>query len=370
MKHPIFFMLLIFIIASCGTNTKNENTEVTKQEKPLNIILLIGDGMGLSEVSSAFYFKEDKVNISRFKHIGLFNTSSTSHKITDSAAGGTAFACGKKTYNRAIGMDTDSTTVIKNITEILSEDGYKSGLVATSAITHATPASFYAHTKFRKPEEIIATQLHSSNISFFAAGGLQSFNKRTDGHNYIDTLVNAGFKIDTTALSPKLEDYNTKYGFMLADEGMPKLLEGRGSFLPDATELAIDYLSKSDSGFFLMVEGSQIDWAGHANDAEYLIAEMIDFDNAVGKALDFAEKDGNTLVIVLADHETGGFSLASHKINEDESDYDSIVPAFSTDGHTSTLIPAFAFGPGAENFIGFYQNNDVFEKMLKAAGKK
>jgi alkaline phosphatase len=368
MKQTIFFILVIFIIASCNANNNNHKNEVSKKDKPLNIIILIGDGMGLSQVSSAFYYKKDKVNIARFKYIGLFNTSSSSHKITDSAAGGTAFACGVKTYNGAIGVDTLESP-IKNITEVLAKEGYKSGLVATSSITHATPASFYAHAKSRGEAELIASQLPGSNISFFAAGGLQFFNKRTDNLDYLDSLSNKGFIVDTTALISKTEDYNKKYGFLLAADGMPKQMEGRANFLPDATALAIDYLSKSENGFFLMVEGSQIDWAGHDNDADYLISEMIDFDNAVGKALDFAEKDGNTLVIVVADHETGGFSLASGKGDNMSSDYDILSPSFSTGGHTSTLIPSYAYGPGAENFIGFYQNNDIFEKMLEAAGK-
>jgi alkaline phosphatase len=369
MKKTIYFALLLFIMLSYSANISNKSNEVKKQDKPLNIILLIGDGMGLSEVSSAFYYKKDKVNISRFKYIGLFNTSSASHKITDSAAGATAFSCGKKTYNGAIGLNTD-TLNIENITELLGKDGYKCGVISTSAITHATPAAFYAHAKSRSQAELIASQLPTSNISFFAGGGLQYFNKRKDGHNYLDSLSTFGFKIDTTALSGKINDYNTKYGFLLAADGMPPILKGRKDFLPNATELAIDYLSKSDKGFFLMVEGSQIDWAGHNNDAEYLISEMIDFDNTIGKALDFAEKDGNTLVIVVADHETGGFALAANDAKGMHADYNSIAPVFATSGHTTTLIPSYAYGPGAENFIGFYQNNDIFGKILKAAGEK
>ncbi len=360
--------MIFFILTSCNANNDNQNNEVPKEDGPLNIILLIGDGMGLSQVSSAFYYKEGKVNISRFKHIGLFKTSSASHKITDSAAGATAFSCGKKTYNGAIGVNTD-TTNLENITELLSKNGYKCGLVATSSITHATPAAFYAHAKYRSQADLIASQLPTSNISFFAAGGLQYFNKRTDANNYLDSLASKGFDVDTTALNTEIEDYNKKYGYLLANDGMPSMLEGRADFLPNATGLAIDYLSKSEKGFFLMVEGSQIDWAGHANDGEYLIKEMIDFDNAVGKALDFAQKDGNTLVIVVADHETGGFSLAAGKDDNMSSDYDLLLPSFSTKGHSSTLIPAYTYGPGAENFIGFYQNNDIFEKMIQAVKK-
>ncbi len=137
------------------------------------------------------------------------------------------------------------------------------------------------------------------------------------------------------------------------------MLESRGDFLPNYTKIALDYFSKKKAPFFLMVEGSQIDWAGHENNSEYLIAELLDFDKTVGIAMDFAEKNKNTLVIVLADHETGGFTLAA---NGD--DYNSIKPVFSTGGHSTTLIPVLAFGPGANNFKGIYQNNEVFNRLL------
>jgi alkaline phosphatase len=147
---------------------------------------------------------------------------------------------------------------------------------------------------------------------------------------------------------------------------MPKMQEGRGDFLPQATQMAIDHLSQDKDGFFLMVEGSQIDWGGHANDSDYIIEETKDFDQAVTVALDFAEKDGNTLVIVTADHETGGYSLSAAEVRK-QRDYRHIKPTFSTGGHSASLIPVYAYGPGAANFQGIYQNNDLFKKMLRAA---
>ncbi len=150
---------------------------------------------------------------------------------------------------------------------------------------------------------------------------------------------------------------------------MPPAAKGRGDFLTKATDLAIQFLNKDNSNFFIMVEGSQVDWGGHANDGEYLVSELIDFDDAIGKALDFAEKDGNTLVVVTADHETGGFTLApTTKKREDGSeysDYSEISFVFSNKGHSATLIPVFAYGPGSEEFNGVYENNDIFDKILK-----
>jgi len=149
------------------------------------------------------------------------------------------------------------------------------------------------------------------------------------------------------------------------------MTEGRGDFLPSATTLAIEQLSHNENGFFLMVEGSQIDWAGHDNDNEYMIAEMLDFEKTIEVALDFAEKDGNTLVVVTADHETGGFTLsASHDRQTGGEDYREIEPSYATGGHSATLIPVFAFGPGSEEFNGIYQNTDLFKKMVKLTSGK
>jgi alkaline phosphatase len=160
-------------------------------------------------------------------------------------------------------------------------------------------------------------------------------------------------------LDPSLKmKASKKYGFLLADSGMPKVLEGRGSFLYDATNLGIKRLSKNNEGFFLMVEGSQVDWGGHNNDGEYLVSELIDFDTVIGQVLDYAAKDGNTLVVVTADHETGGFTLAS-----DEGDYNKINPSFSTGGHSATMVPVFAYGPGAAEFMGIYENTAIYTKI-------
>jgi alkaline phosphatase len=363
----VIYLILLVISFSCASKTTKE----TQPPKAKNVILLIADGTGLSQVSSAFYFKDTQPNYARFKHIGLIKTSSAREDITDSAAGATAFAAGIKTYNGAIGVADDSTNV-KNLVEIVSLQDIKTGVVSTSSIQHATPASFYAHVLNRGLYEDIASDMVVSDIDFFAGGGAQFFNKRKDGKNLLKDLEAKGFGIDTTALGDfaGIKQY-AKMGYLLAKNHMDPVAEGRGDFLPKATELGIQFLNKDadTSNFFLMIEGSQIDWGGHANDAEYLISELIDFDDAVGKALDFAEKDGNTLVIVTADHETGGFTLASTlKTAEDGStysDYSEITGTFSTKGHSAALIPVFAYGPGAEMFSGVYENTEIFHKILK-----
>ena len=220
-------------------------------------------------------------------------------------------------------------------------------------------------------EDDIAAQLLDSPIDFFAGGGIRYFHDRSDGEDLLPLAGEKGFIVDTTSLLKEGDlDPVKKYGFLLADVGMPPAKE-RGEFLPSATSLAIQRLSAAENGFFLMVEGSQIDWAGHANDAEYLIGEMLDFEKVIRAALDFAEKDGNTLVVVSADHETGGYTLSAGTDDATgKPDYDIISPSFATGGHSATLIPVFAFGPGADQFGGIYENTAIFEKMAALATGK
>lgn len=368
----IYLVFLVLLVTSCAV--KSEIVKEKPVQKPKNVILLIGDGTGLSQISSAFYFKDSKPNYARFKHIGLIRTSSSKQKITDSAAGATAFSAGIKTYNGAVGVADDSTHV-KNIVEIVSLKNIKTGIISTSTVQHATPASFYAHAINRGLYEDIAADMVPSKLDFVAGGGIRFFNKRKDGRNLLLDLEKNGFNIDTTALGSfeNIKNYN-KIAYLLADTHMKPAAKGRGDYLPKATELGLKFLKdKSDkTGFFAMIEGSQVDWGGHSNEADYLISELIDFDEAIGKALDFAEKDGNTLVIVTADHETGGFTLAATKKTNEKgktySDYNEITGTFSTTGHSATLIPVFAFGPGAEEFMGVYENTAIFHKILELTG--
>lgn len=367
---------LLALLTACGATHDESEPEVKPSgtvvnqieghsenqglRNPKNIILMIADGTGLSQISALQYYKQGPINYDRFRHIGLIKTSSALELITDSAAGATAFSAGIKTYNGAIGVDTDSISA-PSILEALEANNYDTGVIATSTITHATPASFYAHVDSRKKEELIAEYLLNSKVDFFAGGGRSFFNAREDGKDYLTLLRNKGFQIETDTLDPAtFMDGQQKYGYLLADEGMPKMIEGRGNFLPNATKLGIARLSQNKKGFFLMVEGSQVDWAGHSNEAEYLTTELIDFDTTLGVVLDYAEKDGNTLVIVTADHETGGFTLAS-----DSGNYNMIKPSFSTGGHSGTMVPVFAYGPGSENFMGIYENTEIYHKLKK-----
>lgn len=351
---PALVLLLVLFLTRC-----QPQPSVEEKEKPLNVIFMIGDGMGLPQITTAFYFKGAPANFERFKHIGFIKTSSKSHKVTDSAGGATAFATGEKTYNRAISVSTD-TVAMPTIVEQLERQQYKTGLISLTSITHATPACFYAHVKDRDMHEAIANQLLTSGVDFFAGGGLDFFTRRKDGVDLYQKFQAAGYVMDSVGL-PQALDSAKNYGFLLAPDGLPSKPQGRDNFLADATRLALDqFTTTAERGFFLMVEGSYIDWGGHAKDDDMLVQEVLDFDRTLGVALDYVEKHDNTLLVVTADHETGGVAVG-------KSDRpDSVAVYFTTDQHTAELIPVFAKGEGAEAFTGIYENNQIYHRLAEA----
>lgn len=315
--------------------------------------------MGLAQVEAAMTASNKSLNIERCSEIGFAKTSSSDNYITDSAAAGTAIACGKKTYNGAIGVDSNGNDV-KSILEYAEDAGLATGLVATSTITHATPASFIAHDDSRQNYEAIARDFLDTDIDVFIGGGLNHFSARTDSVNLVELLATNGYQIALNTQELELINSGKLVG-LLSDGSMPRILEGRQDMLLESGEKAIEILSQNEKGFFLMIEGSQIDWGGHANNIEYVVTELLDFDKVVGAALDFAEKDGNTLVIITADHETGGLTILGEDIIAD-----SLATKFSTKSHTAVMVPVYAYGPQADKFSGIYENNLLFNKMMNA----
>jgi len=328
-----------------------------KGDKPKNIILLIGDGMGVSQVFAGLTANKGRLFLENCKYIGFSKTQSADDYITDSAAGGTALSTGVKTNNGAIGVDALGNPV-KTILEEASEKGLATGLVSSSAITHATPASFIAHQASRGSYEDIAADFLKTDIDVFIGGGLAHFTKRKDGRNLVDELKNKGYQFETEM--DKIQKVKKGKLVGLTAEVHNGRLKERGDMLPVAAETAIDILSKDNEGFFLMVEGSQIDWGGHAGSAIYVVEDMLDFDQVVGQALEFAAKDKETLVVVTADHETGGMALTGGSIKDGM-----VKAAFPTGDHTSVMVPVFSYGPGAEEFIGIMENTDIHAKMKK-----
>ena len=339
----------------------------SQKKEPIKIIMMIGDGMGGAQVSSAFYFGNSAPNFQQFSITGLSETSSTSHLITDSAAGATALSTGQKTYKRAIGVDKDSVS-IPTILEQLQQKKYKTGLISLTSVTHATPAAYYAHVKDRDMHEYIATQLVKSGVNFIAGGGTKYFTKRKDKADLLKEFSQQNYQYHNTLAVP---ESNKNHLYLLAEEGLPNKDQGRGDFLPEATQLALDYFEKQKKPFFLMVEGSYIDWGGHAKSSNMVVQEVLDFDKTIGVVIDFVKKNPNTLLIVTADHETGGVSLGKYSEKDPATGTMKEVPKrvqieFNTDQHTSALVPVFAMGQNQDLFSGVYPNNQIYHKIVKA----
>ena len=326
-------------------------------KKPKNIILMIGDGMGVAQVFAGLTANHGHLFLENFKSVGFSRTQSSNRYVTDSAAGGTALSTGTKTYNGAIGVNPD-TIAVMTILEQAEMKGLETGLVSTSAITHATPASFIAHQKDRSMYEEIAADFLKTDIDVFIGGGYKHFTERKDGRNLTTELKAKGYDVLTDMNEIGLVKTGKLAG-LTAPEHNGKA-EERGEMLPMATQTALNILGKNKKGFFLMIEGSQIDWACHQNNNLFLINEMLDFDRAIGKALEFAAKDGETLIIVTADHETGGFALVDGDMKTGR-----IKGAFATGDHTGVMVPVFSFGPGADHFTGIMDNTDIPRKIRK-----
>jgi alkaline phosphatase len=333
-------------------------SEPKGKKAPKNVILLIGDGMGVSHLFAALTANKGELYVRNFRNIGFSTTHSANKYVTDSGAAGTALAAGTKTYNGAIGVDAD-TVAIENIREKAEKKGLSTGVVSTSAVTHATPAAFVAHVSGRSSYEDIAADYLKTNIDVFIGGGYKHFASRKDSVDLIPELAKRGYQVitETEGLN---EVGSNKIAALLAPEHMPKILEGRGDMLKTATKTAISALNKNKKGFFLMIEGSQIDWGGHQNNTGYVVTETLDFDQAVGVALAFATKNKETLVIVTADHETGGFAVEGGNYTSGK-----VIGDFTSTDHTASMVPVMAFGPGAEKFRGFYDNVDIPAKIIQ-----
>ncbi len=366
---PILLVLSLFLVQCSSTknvsthilDTQTINsqtvttlTETTSQVE--NIILMIGDGMGVSQVYAGIT-ANNGLNLEKAQYVGFSKTYSANRYVTDSAAGGTALATGVKTNNGAIGVDADGNAV-KSILEHAAENGLATGIIASCAITHATPASFVAHQPSRNMQEEIALDIVNSDVTLFIGGGRDFFNKRKDNRNLLENLKGKGFQIalDMEAVN------NANQGKLagLVSEGHQPGYTERGDFLPESTQKALELLSNHPEGFFLMVEASQIDWAGHANDTEFAVNEMLDFDRAIKIAFDYADKNPGTLVVVTADHETGGMSLIGGDKAKGE-----VKAEWGTTGHTAVMVPVFAYGTAAKEFAGIYENTDIFKKLMK-----
>ena len=345
-------LLSLFIVFLCTFG-------VAQQDSP-NIILMIGDGMGLTQISAGMYANNNSTALEGFEYIGLSKTHAYDQFITDSAASGTAMATGVKTYNGVLGIDSKNV-LHKSILEICQEKGYKTALIATSSIAHATPASFYAKIDSRRKYEEIALQLSQQDVDLFIGGGKMFFNKRDDKRDLLEEMTQYEFVKDLDQLR---ESKSEKIGYLTYKEEPPKKIDGRKPALEDITSSSLEKMESFGKPFFMMIEGSQIDWGGHANEMDYVLSEFEEFNTTIHRVLEFAKANGNTLVIVTADHETGGLTLSGGSVQRGIS-----KGTFSTKGHSATMVPVFSYGPRAELFKGIYENTAIFDKMLESVSK-
>lgn len=321
-----------------------------------NVIVLIGDGMGLPHQYAGYTANNGSLTLFNMRHTGLSKTSSYDHYITDSAPGSTAISSGEKTNNRFVGVDHTGAK-LRLIPEIIAPRKLSSAIVTSGDLTDATPADFYAHRAARDSSAAIYSDLALSPVQLIMGSPNKSFNDQIR-----QQLQQNGFNI--TSSLDSLPATTTKKWIVQDPAAGMHFAKGRGEWLQKAFAKTLGIVAHNKNGFFIMTEGAQIDHAAHDNDLQWLVDEMLDFDQVVAQALAFADKNGETLVIVTADHETGGLTLL-------EGDYEkgTVSGQFSTDDHTALPVMVYAYGPGAQLFTGVYENTAIFHKIMKAWGK-
>jgi alkaline phosphatase len=336
--------------------------------KAKNIILLIGDGTSLAQLYAGYTANKGALNLFQIKNIGLSKTSSYDNYITDSAPGSTAISSGIKTNNRFVGVDHTGKAV-PLITTIANKRKIKTGIITCGDIADATPADFYAHQSSRDDATAILKDLLTSPVDILMGSGDESLNnvgilKESDKAKIGEDIVSelrTKYKLVSSVDSVK-ENTKDKWIVIEKKAGL-SMLDGRGDWLQQAFSKTINILSKNKEGFFMVAEGAQVDYGGHDNNIGYVATEVMDFDKTIGDALRFADKDGETLVIVTADHETGGLTLL-------DGDYSKgyVSGQFSTNDHTALPVQVFAYGPQSFRFRGVYENTALFKKILDSFG--
>ena len=328
---------------------ESRSFSIETNEIPKNIIFVIADGLGIGQLT-LMYYNTPNFAPADFTHVGLMTVHpSPPRKVSDSANTATSMATGVKTHRGGIGVNENDEPV-KTVLEYAEEKGMLTGLTATSSIAHATPASFAAHIDKRSKYEEIALQMAQSDVDVMLGGGIVHFDGEPQKY-----FSNKGGKIIYNLNSET--DYSLPLLGLFADKHLKSAEEDREVETIEMAKLAIHLLSKNPEGFFLMIEESQVDFAGHANNSEYMSAELQSLNTVLRYCLEFQKKNPDTLVLFTADHETGGMAVEDTK----EGDLDI---QFTTGHHTANMIPVFAIGPGAEAFSGVYDNTDIGKQLI------
>lgn len=349
MRRSAFLLLLAFLSVFCSPLSSEPHSGIR------NIILLIPDGFSIEGITFVRWMNEGRPLAWDPYVCGLVRTFSADSPITDSAPAGTAYATGHKSHTGFIAVLPDQATMpgtrpiepdrvrapLMTILEAARLAGKSTGLVATSEIQHATPAAFSSHTPSRKKMEDIAEQQVYNGLDVVLGGGGDFLNpqKRADKEDLVAVIKGLGYALVRTPAEMNAVRQGRLWGVfdgraMTCDRSRDPLLEPS---LSDMTQKAIDLLNQNENGFLLMVEGSQIDWAGHGNDPVAFAADALAFNKAVERAIEFARKDEHTAVIVVSDHGTGGISFGSATSNQG---YDTRALGFFVDPIKKALISA------------------------------
>ena len=317
-----------------------------------NVIIMIGDGMGLEQVSCAWVVNHGKLNLDRFPTVGLSRTYCTNELITDSGAGGTALAIGQKTGYSHVGTAADSTDVPSVLVKA-QELGKKTGVVVTCHFADATPCDFCCHNEYRYNQDDLIADYVTCGVDYLAGGGLDWFTvNRKDGRDITKEMAAAGYTVALT--EAELMAAELPVIGILAPDNLPVAME-RGDLYRHSVARGLDILSREsgDKGFVMMLEGSCIDDWLHGNDIGKAMEELLDFDRTIGDVLQWAAADGHTLVVVTADHNTGALTLQDGNLEEGR-----IGVAFGSESHNGIAVPFYAWGPGSDAFTGIRENDE------------
>lgn len=330
---PLNLFIITLLAATLISCEKKEASAVS--DKVQNVILIIGDGMGLTQACTL----DDAGNFERADNVCLAKTYSASNKVTDSAAGGTALACGIKTNNGMLGMTPLRIPVPSVMSRLKDERGISTGVVVSCELWHATPAAFYAHCDDRKKSAEITSDLYASTLDVAIGGAGKTV--------MADSMAARGFEV-CGSIDELKDCEGQRVAGLLAPNYLSPAPE-RGDTMSMAVAEALRLLERNPAGFMLMIEGSQIDWAGHNNEADHLKAEVADLNKIIGECFDYADDNPGTLVIITADHETGGLAL----LGEDKQ------VTFTTGSHTGIHVPVYLYGSAADGINGIIENTEV-----------
>lgn len=336
---------------------KVEKITPPKGKKVKNVILMIGDGMSLMHVYTAWTANRGQLWLENAQYTGLSKTWCTNRLVCDSGSGGTALATGHKTVYHAVGVDPDGKP-LTTLVDLAKQKGKDAGIAVTCRLWDATPCDFSCHNIDRDKEQELVGGYPDSNLDYAFGGGAKYFEHRDDGRNVFKELQDKGYHISRTW--DDLAAWKSGKVFAVPYDVDTPLPDERGDLLAKASMKGIELLNQNKNGFFMMIEGSQLDDYGHFNQLDLLMKETLDFDQTIGRVMQWAAQDGETLVVVTADHETGGLTLVAG-----DKDQGKVECCFSTKDHSGAMVPVYAFGPGSENFSGIMENTDIFWKIKK-----